>query len=42
MILNEGIITEEETTIPVDELSAGTYLLTVSENNIAVMRNNTF
>ena len=36
LILKENLIKEKETIIPMDELMAGTYLLTVSENEIAV------
>lgn len=36
MIVKENLIQEKETIIPMDELMAGTYLLTVSENEIAV------
>ena len=36
LFLKESVITEKETTISMDELLAGIYLLTVSENDIEV------
>lgn len=36
LVIREDLIKETETTIPIDEFSPGTYLLTILENNITL------